>query len=393
MNKIVTIAFSLICTLVSAQTVSGLITEVNTANLDLMLNEFTGEVPTTVAGNTVTILNRVSSQNTIAADYAKEKFASYGNLSVEAFDYSANGTNIFATQTGMTNPDDIYIICAHYDSVTDYCANDNATGTTAILEIARILSQYCIDNTVIYALFDEEEDGLLGSANYVNQASTMSLNILGVINLDMIGYDANQADDVPIHVQDIANSLALKDDAIAVLSTYSSEIGLTPTVVDPGIELSDHKRFWDNNISAIMVTDPADFSELSPYYHTSGDRVSTLDLPYFYKMTKFLMGIVATKSGLLDNAICMTSIDEKISLEGIEIAPNPASQEFTITLQDLPAKDAKVQIFDLMGRVVHQQNIDQQSTPVVLDDLNGGTYFVKIRNDNKTGLKRIVVLD
>ena len=44
----------------SAQTVAGLINEVSTTNLNLILNEFSGEVPTTVAGNTVTILNRLS---------------------------------------------------------------------------------------------------------------------------------------------------------------------------------------------------------------------------------------------------------------------------------------------------------------------------------------------
>nr|WP_255452878.1 M28 family peptidase [Aquimarina sp. RZ0] len=87
-----------------------------------------------------------------------------------------------ATQVGQTNPYDIYIVCAHCDSLTDYGADDNATSTSAILEIARILSQYCIENTIIYALWDQEEVGLIGSKNYASNGD----NIVGVINLDMI---------------------------------------------------------------------------------------------------------------------------------------------------------------------------------------------------------------
>ncbi len=238
-----TFLFLFFCVFISAQSLSELIIEIDSTNLNVMLNEFTGEVPTSVDGNTVTILNRTAAQNGTAENYIKEKFNSYGNLTVTKSNYSANGTNVIATQTGETNPEDIYIICGHYDSVANYCANDNATGTVAILEIARVLSQYCIDNTIVYVLFDEEEGGLIGSANFVNQAVANNLNILGVINLDMIGYDSNQMNDASIHVKNIGNSLALKDDAVSVLNTYISEIGLSPTIVNPGIEFSDHKNF------------------------------------------------------------------------------------------------------------------------------------------------------
>ena len=54
-----------------------------------------------------------------------------------------------------SNPNDIYIVSAHYDSVTNFGADDNASGTAAIIELARILSQYCTENTIIYALWDD----------------------------------------------------------------------------------------------------------------------------------------------------------------------------------------------------------------------------------------------
>ena len=74
--------------------------------------------------------------------------------------------------------DDIYIICAHYDSVTTYCADDNASSVAAVIEAARILSGECFDFTIVYALWDQEEIGLVGSEYYafVNQQE-----ILGVL--------------------------------------------------------------------------------------------------------------------------------------------------------------------------------------------------------------------
>ena len=144
------------------QTVQDIINEVDLNRLTLIINEFSGEQSTVVGGNTVTILNRQQANNDIAADYLVEKFQELDNITITDQAFNTNGRNIIATQIGKTNPDDIYIICAHYDTVANYCADDNATGTAAVLEIARILSTQCLDNTIVYALWDEEEIGLRG---------------------------------------------------------------------------------------------------------------------------------------------------------------------------------------------------------------------------------------
>ena len=118
---------------------------------------------------------------------------------------------------GKTNPNNIYIVCAHYDTVADYCADDNATGTAAVLEVARILSKQCVDNTIVYALWDEEEIGLRGSQFYANQAATNNDNILGVLNMDMMGYDGDNPgqsgdNEFDIDYRNIAGSVAMKNE-------------------------------------------------------------------------------------------------------------------------------------------------------------------------------------
>ncbi len=376
--------------LVSAQTVGDLISEVDTNSLDLFLNEFSGEVSTTVNNTPVTIRNRVSQSsqgNDLAADYLVERFNSFGNLVVNDSPYSGGGRNVVATQVGQTNPDDIYIICGHYDSVADYCADDNATSTSAILEIARILSQYCIDNTIIYALWDEEERGLIGSRNYANNAANNDDNILGVINMDMIGYDKDQNDDVAIQTRNIANSQGLVNGITNVLNTHSSLIGLTPNVVNPGIEASDHSSFWDQNYSAIALSEAATFSDLTPYYHTSNDRVSTLDLPYFHKISKLGMGIIATLAGLVDSNSCSLSITDNV-LEDISIYPNPFFNVINVSLNEV--NNSSIQVTNVVGQVIMQQDLRNKTTQINLQDLSKGLYFIKVSSNNKTLSKKII---
>jgi hypothetical protein len=197
-----------------SQTVSDLINAVDLSQLTLTLNEFSGETSTVVGGNTVTILNRVSnSDNNLAAEYLLQKFNAMPNLTVQDDVYAPGvngGRNIIATQVGQVNPNNIYIICAHYDSVANYCADDNVSGTGSVLEIARILSAYSTDNTIVYALWDQEETGLVGANNYAEAASANGDNILAVFNMDMMAHDGDGDNDFDIDVRPIGNYIDFK---------------------------------------------------------------------------------------------------------------------------------------------------------------------------------------
>ena len=300
------LSFSLIGTL-SAQTELDLINAVSLDSLSQTLQEFTGEVATNVGGNSVIILNREQSNNDLAGDYLIEKFNAMNNLTISDQPFNTNGRNIIATQLGKTNPNDIYIICAHYDSVADYCADDNASGTATVLEIARILSTQCMDNTLVYALWDEEEIGLRGANFYASQANNNGDNILGVLNIDMMGYDGDDDDDFDIDVRPIANSIEMKDDLVALLATYN--FNLNVNVVNPGTTASDHARFWDQGYSAVLVGESWDNDDQTPYYHSSSDRYSTLDLPYFHELAKLIMSYMVTKGSLVsvDNSLTVSS--------------------------------------------------------------------------------------
>ena len=442
------LSFSLIGAL-SAQTELDLINAVSLDSLSQTLQEFTGEVATNVGGNSVTILNREQSNNDLAGDYLVEKFNAMNNLTVTDQPFNTNGRNIIATQLGKTNPNDIYIICAHYDSVADYCADDNASGTATVLEVARILSTQCMDNTLVYALWDEEEIGLRGANFYASQANNNGDNILGVLNIDMMGYDGDDDDDFDIDVRPIANSIEMKDDLVALLATYN--FNLNVNVVNPGTTASDHARFWDQGYSAVLVGESWDNDDQTPYYHSSSDRFSTLDLPYFHELAKLIMSYMVTKGSLvsvdnsltvssstltsnMDNASyqwvdCSTNLPipsevnqsfsptisgsyavevtvgsctelsacvdftslgtDTFKLNTINIYPNPTSSILTIehSLND----DLMFELFSIEGKQVLQKVLTEKRSKLNMSQLSKGTYFVRMTQNKKVFSQQIVI--
>src|SRR6185436_2760967 len=83
-----------------------------------------------------------------------------------------SGVNVVATKPGILKPDEHVLISAHYDSIEN-CpgADDNATGVAAILQIASALSKFSFERTLVVALWDEEERGLIGSRSYAQTAA------------------------------------------------------------------------------------------------------------------------------------------------------------------------------------------------------------------------------
>ncbi len=107
-----------------------------------------------------------------------------------------NLTNVFATLKGTTNPERVYVVSGHYDSMctspTDAkCdapgANDDASGTAAVVEMARVMSKRKFDATIIFMAVPGEEQGLLGATYFAEQAKKNAMNIEAMFTNDIIG--------------------------------------------------------------------------------------------------------------------------------------------------------------------------------------------------------------
>jgi hypothetical protein len=107
-----------------------------------------------------------------------------------------NLTNVVATLKGTSDPGRVYVISGHYDSMcsspTDAkCdapgANDDASGASVSLELARVMSKHKFDATIIFMTVAGEEQGLLGSTYFVEQAKAEEMNIEAMLNNDIVG--------------------------------------------------------------------------------------------------------------------------------------------------------------------------------------------------------------
>lgn len=222
---------------------------IDNTNIDSLVyfdRELSGDVQTIINGQPYTIVSRNKNQpsNDKAADYIQQKLEFYG-LEVFNQSFSSTGRNVYAVQTGTEFLNQKYIICAHYDDMPSGAiapgADDNASGTSAVLEAARVLSQYSFPYTIVYALWDEEEQGLIGSAYFAQNAANQGDSILGVINLDMIGWDSDNDNVANIHARSVGNSLDLKDKMVEINTSYG--IGLDLLIMNPGSTYSDHASF------------------------------------------------------------------------------------------------------------------------------------------------------
>ena len=189
----------------------------NDNSIDSMIyhcSAISGEFPVEVDGSTVTISSRNKNNpgNALAAQYIKERFDEHG-LSTEVEAYSATGENVIATQPGLLFPNQKVVVCGHYDSMPTSdpspAADDDGSGTAAVIEAVRVMSQYNYAYTIEYALWDEEEYGLVGSNNYATSAENNADSIVVVINIDAIAYDGDGDSLARVHVRDIANSVNL----------------------------------------------------------------------------------------------------------------------------------------------------------------------------------------
>ena len=274
--------------------VQQIVNSVNQDSLIFFVRELSGNIPTIINGTSQTIVSRHKLQpgNALAETYIKQKLQSYG-LTTTIQSFSTTGKNVYGVQPGTEFPNKKYIICAHFDDMptgtTAPGADDNGSGTAAVIEAARIFSQYSFPFTIVYALWDEEEQGLVGSEYYATQAANAGDSILGVINMDMIAYDGNNDGNADVHTSSIANTTSLKDKMLEINLVYGINLDLD---VVPAQPYSDHQSFLDHGYGAILLIEDDD--DFHPQYHTVNDNLSYFNQPYFLKMSKLSIGTLAT---------------------------------------------------------------------------------------------------
>lgn len=306
-----------------------------------------GEWPVTIGGELYDINTRHTNQAVPiekATQFVYEHFDALG-LPVQ-YDYYnppyyGIKRNVVAEQAGLSQPDRIFIIVAHLDDMPSGAvapgADDNASGSTGVLIAADILSQYDFDCTLRYLLVTGEEQGLYGSYYYAQDVYNAGDDIEGVLNLDMIAYDSDASPIIELHTRPSnAGDLAIANLFADVVSAYA--LDLTPQIVQDGNGQSDHASFWDFGYSAILGIE--DFQDFTPYYHTTNDKLNTLNIPYFTEFVKASigtfahMGCLLPPTGHLEGVVSDATTGNPISGATVRASLSPTQYWSAATLTD-----------------------------------------------------------
>ncbi|MFN0134977.1 MAG: M28 family peptidase [Phycisphaerae bacterium] len=238
-------------------------------------------------------------------------------LPVELNGFTYQGStyyNVIAEQRGVLYPDEVYVVGAHYDSVNNAGADDDASGVAAVIELARILSQYETAYTIRYCAWDVEERGLVGSTAYV--AGRRSDTIRGMIQLDMIAKDngANAQD-----IYGSATAAPLKNGLIAAFPVYGNGVNVQS---NGAANFSDHHPFDQAGYQAVCFVE--DNYVGNTCYHQACDyenQPNYINYPFAIKMVRVVAGYLA------DNARAFHADD--CNGDGVSDAQQIASSALT----------------------------------------------------------------
>lgn len=245
------------------------------------------------------------------ADYIHQTFAPYGD-STAFQEYKVDGKiykNVI-TSFGTENTKRI-IIGAHYDVCGDQQgADDNATGVTALLELARMLKGQKLKYRVDLVAYTLEEPPYfrtenMGSYIHAKYLKDNKIDVYGMASVEMIGYfrDEKGSQGFPIGILswiygDQGNFIMLAKKMTGagpfvksfIKNFKGSKQIKTETFSAPkfvaGIDYSDHLNYWNFDIPALMITDTSFFRNKN--YHQTTDTLKTLDTK---RMTKVIDAI------------------------------------------------------------------------------------------------------
>jgi len=228
--------------------------------------------------------------NISSRNWIKMKLESFGYDSVEYDTFYANiyGVNtecynVVTRKEGSLFPDCQIVVGAHRDAVPGSPgADDNGSGTAGVLEMARILKNVETNMTIVFVLFDGEEQGLHGSWHYANAAGLAGDNIIMMFNMDMMAFYQNSTQAKVYHGATTEFSQLWIDlaDSLNYLNLTGYDAGT--------ISASDHHPFDQNGYDVCFP-----FEDIfSTVYHSPQDSSTYMDFDYYTRMLQVSLATV-----------------------------------------------------------------------------------------------------
>jgi hypothetical protein len=231
--------------------------------------------------------------------------------------------NIVAVLPGTTDKDRYVIVGGHYDSIASKRGPgtpntndegprtaaemepnapgvaDDASGTAAVMELARIMSQYEYDKSIVFIAFAAEEIGLNGSKNYADEAKAKNMVIEAMLNNDIIGSDVS-GNGASANNRVRLFSEGPEDSPSRAVARYAKETAeryfpsMTVDMIfrrDRFSRGGDHTSFVQDGFAAVRFTTP---SENYANQHTATDTFANASPSYAARVAKVNAAVLAS---------------------------------------------------------------------------------------------------
>jgi hypothetical protein len=226
--------------------------------------------------------------------------------------------NLEVERPGSSRPGEVVLVGAHYDTVVGSPgANDNASGTAALLVLARRFADRTLPRTLRFVAFVNEElyfqQPEMGSLVYARALRARGDRVVTMVSLETIGYysdeDGSQRYPPPLgfwypstgNFLGFVGNVGSRAQVRAALAAFrrharvpSEGVAIPPIL--PGVSWSDHWAFWQVGYPALMVTDTALYRY--PWYHAPGDTPDRLDYDRLARVVAGLESMLAELAGL-----------------------------------------------------------------------------------------------
>lgn len=255
----------------------------------LSSSELTGRYPGT-AGSQL-------ARDLIIKNFKEAGLKAFGGSYEQSFEYERGGekihaTNLFAYIPGQS--DKWIVISAHYDHLGEkdgkiyHGADDNASGTAALLHMLRHFSDKRFPHNLLFLACDAEEGGIRGSRYFVNHAPIPLEKILLNLNMDMIS--RNNKSELYLagtyhypHLKEIIKGYVQASSFPQVLLGHDRP----NTALQDWTRSSDHIAFHEKKVPFIYAG-----VEDHPDYHQPADTFENIQPSFYYHTVKWLTGLV-----------------------------------------------------------------------------------------------------
>lgn len=261
-------------------------TLVDRERINSYIKALTGKLP--VVGTSVIPERGTVEGREMTRAYLTKTLSDLG-YKVEQHNYRKNGTNIVTKLMAETPTDEYILLGAHMDSVRNAGADDNASGSVAVLEAATVLQKLQGRKVnIIFAWFDEEEIGLVGSTYLAADFKKQGMKLLAAHTIDMMGYDGDGDSTVELAKPDGV----LWDYYNMVNKTHNLNLKFDRTNTGQ----SDHVSFHNKGFNSICVSEEWTSGDTTPNYHKRSDTYETINIDYLTTGTKLLVAVAGDMS-------------------------------------------------------------------------------------------------